>query len=158
VLLGRDGLTTADATPPGPPEVYLKPGVYLLQFVNRGEGLIHLTWTMKQKTPWDALLDNGVGQGPALNLRLVSPTSAGLSTGAPDGEEGPTAPTAPSGSPPTGPVGPTSPSTGGPTGPIGSGVTPTDPGSPASSPAPSVTVASPVHAVGTPATYLAPGG
>ncbi|MCA1686288.1 MAG: DVUA0089 family protein, partial [Planctomycetia bacterium] len=59
-------------------DLYLKPGVYYVQFANRGAGKTTLTWTLSESTSWDSLLNNGVGQGPALNLRLINPTSSGL--------------------------------------------------------------------------------
>lgn len=58
------------------PLFYLEDGVAYLQFVNTGKTATTVTFTLLEVTGWESLLANGVGQGPALNLRFVSPTSA----------------------------------------------------------------------------------
>jgi hypothetical protein len=82
-LNGPNGSATYDATPPFQPGVYLEPGVYTLQLMNQSAGSVRVGWGVHRQAPWDSLLDNGVGQGPALNLRLVNPTTAPVET-APD--------------------------------------------------------------------------
>ena len=75
-LYGPDGLSTYNATQPFQPEAYLQAGVYELQLVNESASPVRVGWGVHMKSPRDSLLDNGVGQGPALNLRLVNPTTA----------------------------------------------------------------------------------
>ena len=91
----------------------LKAGIYYVQFINTGQTAITLRWTLSETVKWDSLLDNGVGQGPAMNLRFVNPTSADL--GAPPVEVAPTGPAA--SSPQFGPAG----------SPVGEVVTPPTP-------------------------------
>ncbi len=52
-------------------EFFLTPGVYTVRFINLGLTSASLTWTLTERTLWDSLLENGLGQGPALNLLLV---------------------------------------------------------------------------------------
>lgn len=73
---GPNGASTLDVSPPAQPMVYLKPGPYLVQLVNVGSGPVTTGWEFHLNTPRDALLDNGIGQTPALSLRLVRPDSA----------------------------------------------------------------------------------
>ena len=75
------------------PLVYLRAGVYILQIGNDGGSRETINFHMKQKTPAESILLNGVGQGPALNLRLVNPTSADLSTQTSSSGYGPAATT-----------------------------------------------------------------
>ncbi|GAC1448322.1 MAG: hypothetical protein NVSMB9_31360 [Isosphaeraceae bacterium] len=70
-------------------DFYLKPGVYYLQFVNNGTTPSSLTWTLRVKESWDSLLDNAVGQGPALNLRLINPTAPDMMPAADSSFSGP---------------------------------------------------------------------
>ncbi len=77
-------------------DLYLEPGVYYLQFVNSGANPVHMSWTLKEKAAsWESLLANGVGQGPGLNLRLVSLASTNLTDPPAPGTESPAQTTAP---------------------------------------------------------------
>ena len=58
------------------PLVHLKAGVYILQIGNDSGAQETVGFLLKQKTSAESILLNGVGQGPALNLRLVNPSSA----------------------------------------------------------------------------------
>jgi hypothetical protein len=115
-VIGNGHILNLDAGAPGVVsgnDVYLTHGVYYLQFVNTGKSAAALTWTVSEKTAWESLLNNGVGQGPALNLRLVDPTSSGLTPDSSPLSSGPT-PTPPPTAPPSvvgGPFLPESPTT-----------------------------------------------
>lgn len=81
MMLGPEGLSYRDAGPSGGAmknDFVLQPGVHYLQFINLGSTAARLQWTLSVQTRFDSLLDNGVGQGPALDMRLVSPTNVGL--------------------------------------------------------------------------------
>ena len=84
--------------------VFLKAGVYLLQFSNPESVRQTIDFLIKQQTKTESLLMNGLGQGPALNLRLVNATSASLPSTTFSSEYGPSAPT-----PAYGPHGPALP-------------------------------------------------
>ncbi len=58
-------------------ELSLAPGVYHLQIVNTGATSATFTWRLEEVVSWEAVLNNGIGQAPALSFRLVNPTSAG---------------------------------------------------------------------------------
>ncbi len=64
-------------------QVSLKPGVYFLQLANPSKTPTTLTWRLQEVVSWEALLDNGIGQAPALTFRLVSPTTVGELSGTP---------------------------------------------------------------------------
>ena len=94
-LFGPGSLDSSDGGSPGIPQTStatLEPDVYFLQFINQGTRPLHLSWTISQNTSWDSQLDNGIGQGPALNLRLVNPTSAALLTDTSSTTSGPAMP------------------------------------------------------------------
>ncbi len=84
---------------------YLTPGVYSLRVSGPRGVPLKTQLTLRVSTfRWESLLQNGVGQGPALNLRLIAPvasTTITPSPGAPsEGSSGsPTAPL-PSSTPP----------------------------------------------------------
>jgi methionine-rich copper-binding protein CopC len=57
-------------------------GAYEIQLTAIGKGPIHLDWILQAYALQpDAILANGVGQGPALNLRLISPGVSDTSSG-----------------------------------------------------------------------------
>jgi len=94
-LSGPNGLTEIAAGRTGVASrnlLILNPGVYFLQFVNAGATAASVSWSLNQSTHADSQLDNGIGQGSALSMRLVSPTLA------------PSAPPAPSASGPNRPA------------------------------------------------------
>jgi len=97
----------------------LPAGVYLVQFSNTGTTPMSLGWSLVGRKDNESLLNSGVGQGPALNLRLVAPASAGSSVVVTD----------PAGLTPVGPVGASL--TSGPYSPAGpsSAAAPTSPAS-----------------------------
>ena len=72
--------TRADDAGLAYPLVYLKAGVYILQLGNDSGSRETISFRMKQNTSAESILLNGVGQGPALNLRLVNPSSADFTT------------------------------------------------------------------------------
>ena len=74
-LFGQGAFPPQDITPPTSPSMYLKAGVYEFQIKNEGTSPVDVTWSIQRKSPWDSLLDNGVGQLPALQLGLVQVTS-----------------------------------------------------------------------------------
>ncbi|WP_406697156.1 hypothetical protein V5E97_39820 [Singulisphaera sp. Ch08] len=63
---GRNGLNSST--------VFLTSGIYSLKYKATGPGPVKLSLALfrKQVAP-EAILDNGVGQGPALNLALITP-------------------------------------------------------------------------------------
>ena len=92
---------------------FLTEGVYSIQFTNSGRLPLSLTWTIRQNTPKDSLLANGIGQGGVgvsianngssmLGLLSVDPSLGGPLSGGGSAGFGPNA-VAPS---------PSSPSTG----------------------------------------------
>jgi hypothetical protein len=94
-LFGPGSLDSSDGWSPGIVQINkatLEPGVYFLQFINQGKSPLHLSWAIIQDTSLDSQLDNGIGQGPALNLRLVNPTSAALSIDTSSTTSGPAMP------------------------------------------------------------------
>ena len=81
--IGPEGTSTLD---PGEPEsitrgtngAFLRPAEYVLRLSATGAGPI--TYRFEFRLPdsrWELILANGVGQGPALSLRLVAPTAVG---------------------------------------------------------------------------------
>ncbi len=52
------------------------PGIYYLKFSNPGTAVTQVSWNLR-RTPysWEEILASGVGQGPALQLMLLSTTS-----------------------------------------------------------------------------------
>jgi methionine-rich copper-binding protein CopC len=102
-LLGSGGVLTLDSTSA---QRFLKPGVYAVSFINHGDRSVLLSFVIKQHTSFELLLNNGVGQGPALNLRLVNPTSSPLSAATDQAGQGPQAISAPASSGAGGPAGP----------------------------------------------------
>jgi hypothetical protein len=106
-LDGPNGTSTYSVGAPNQPhdlDLTLAAGVYHLSFQNPNQSPARLTWLLQELVRWDSLLDNGVGQGPALNLRLINPTSSDLSF--PDAPSAPApAPTpSPSAAPLMGPL------------------------------------------------------
>ncbi len=74
---------TQQATQAATTKTYLKPGVYSLQFENGGLTPTNLTWTLRDlitSQSLEALLNNGVGQGPALNAMSIVGSTTGLSS------------------------------------------------------------------------------
>lgn len=69
--------------------IYLTRGMYILQLTNTGNTAIHVDWVLSSGTDFESLLMNGVGQGPALNMRLMSPSVDASSTNASAGVAGP---------------------------------------------------------------------
>ena len=92
---GADTYAGIDAGPAGAArtnKLILSEGVHYLQFINTGTTLASLSWNILQSTHPDSQLDNGVGQGPALGMRFVNPSSSGLSNDIISESEGPIAP------------------------------------------------------------------
>src|SRR5205823_875804 len=55
--------------------IYIRPGEYLCHFTATGDTPVDLRVTYDIAVfHWEVILANGLGQGPALNLRLISPT------------------------------------------------------------------------------------
>ncbi len=75
-LDGGNGSTSIDPGPSGQDNsqlTSLAPGVYLLRLTATGDAPVTVTSGIKIGAfGWDSILANGVGQGPALNLRLVT--------------------------------------------------------------------------------------
>jgi methionine-rich copper-binding protein CopC len=93
-LYGPSGIQTLSTGGPGNllfRSIHLTPGMYILQLTNPSRTTIHVDWVLASTTDFDSLLMNGVGQGPALNLRLMTPTTDGSATDANSGVSGPTA-------------------------------------------------------------------
>jgi hypothetical protein len=106
---------------------FLTEGVYYLQFTNSGTTALELTWTIRQNTPKDSLLANGLGQGAgAVNVvndggsmlgllsvdpSLGGPLSAGTSASFGPSSQGSTFSTTTPGSGVPGTSSPTSPTT-----------------------------------------------
>lgn len=85
-------------------ELSLAAGVYWVNFRNSGSTSTSLRWSISQSVGWDSLLENGVGQGPALNLRLISPSGSTLfasQSGSSATGSGTTSPIGPIGAPGT---------------------------------------------------------
>jgi hypothetical protein len=60
--------------------MYLKEGVYIFTFTALGTEPVQVRWTLRSSgVDPESLVNNGVGQTAALALRLIDPTSAGLS-------------------------------------------------------------------------------
>ena len=58
----------------------LNDGVYSLRFVNLGSQPVTINWQLRiAGLDWEKIIDNGVGQSPALSLSLLSaaPTDTG---------------------------------------------------------------------------------
>lgn len=73
---GSDGLTKIDAGTAGTSQFNVKslvPGVYHLQLSNPGNQPTQVSWSFTEND-LEAILSNGVGQGPALDLMLIAPT------------------------------------------------------------------------------------
>ena len=91
----------------------LNPGVYEYQITSLSSAPIQLQYVLGTKSDFDSLLLNGVGQGPALNLRLIdttadpsqTPTTTTTTTTAPTTTS--TTTTSPSPSPSSGGIGST---------------------------------------------------
>lgn len=92
-LFGQGAFSPQDVTPPTTPTLYLKAGVYEFQIKNNGMSPVEVTWSIHRKTPWDSLLDNGVGQLPALQLGLVNVTSPSVDPAPANPAQGPTSAT-----------------------------------------------------------------
>jgi hypothetical protein len=93
-LVGPDGPVRLDPDPTAlnGTQVQLRPGIYALRVINSGVNPVDAILRLRAlNPPRDSVPLNGVGQGPALGMRLVSP-AAGLAPGASD----------PIGSPPSG--------------------------------------------------------
>ena len=77
--LSRDGvvlLNGGTGTPLWDYDMNLNEGVYFLSFHASGRQPVQLEWTLKSlQTNLESLINNGVGQGAALALRLINPTS-----------------------------------------------------------------------------------
>ncbi|HKM53823.1 MAG TPA: hypothetical protein VJY33_10465, partial [Isosphaeraceae bacterium] len=66
--------------------VNLAAGVYEFTFGAGGTQPVHATWQLKPALiDYESLIDNGVGQTPALSLRLLDFTSSNLTTAPPPG-------------------------------------------------------------------------
>ncbi len=84
-----DGVAVIDKESTGPSNTYemsLEAGVYLVSFRTVGAQPAVGQWTFKSAgIDHESIVDNGVGQGAALNLRLVNPISSSLTSGSPSG-------------------------------------------------------------------------
>jgi len=73
----------------GPPNTYSMPleaGVYMVSFRTVGTQPAVGQWTFQfSSIDHESIVDNGVGQGAALSLRLVDPISSSLTSGSPSG-------------------------------------------------------------------------
>ena len=72
-------------------QIELQPGVYSIEAANTGKGSLELSWSIGLgAAEGDSILANGLGQGPALNLRLISatpPSPSATSSIGPDARE-----------------------------------------------------------------------
>src|SRR5271157_2437017 len=79
---GPDGVAVIDKASTGPSNTYempLEAGVYMVSFRTVGTQPAVGQWTFKVASiDYESIVDNGVGQGPALSLRLVDPISPSL--------------------------------------------------------------------------------
>ena len=86
---GPDGVAVIDPASTGPSNTYempLEAGVYLVSFRTVGTQPAVGQWTFKSAgIDHEWIMDNGVGQGAALSLRLVDPISSSLTSGSPSG-------------------------------------------------------------------------
>src|SRR5271166_5810102 len=86
---GPDGVAVIDPASTGPSNTYempLKAGVYIVSFRTVGTQPAVGQWTFKSAgIDHESIVDNGVGQGAALSLRLVDPISSSLTSGSPSG-------------------------------------------------------------------------
>ena len=86
---GPDVPVTLSPLDPGSSQaygVYLAAGVYEFTFGAGGTQPVHATWQLKPALiDYESLIDNGVGQTPALSLRLLDFTSSNLTTTPPPG-------------------------------------------------------------------------
>ena len=106
-LLGGGKATRYDVPAVATTPIFLKAGVYVLQLTNPNHQELVESWRMSRSAAWDSLLDNGVGQGPAADLRLVNPTTAEFGTTSTAGLAGPGSPSpGPSFTGPGSPAGP----------------------------------------------------
>ena len=85
---GPDGVALIDPASSGR-NTYpmpLEAGVYLVSFRTVGAQPAVGQWTFQlHSIDHDSIVDNGVGQGAALSLRLVNPISSSLTSGSPSG-------------------------------------------------------------------------
>ena len=66
----------------------LRAGVYWFAFTAVGSQPVQVGWILKsQPLDPESLVDNGVGQSPALSLRLLNPSSSSLTSDSPAGPE-----------------------------------------------------------------------
>jgi hypothetical protein len=89
---GSDGLTKIDAGTAGtsqPNVMSLVPEVYYLQLSNPGSQPTQVSWSLA-RNGLDSILNNSVGQGPALDLMLIGspPTPTPTPTPTPSPSEG----------------------------------------------------------------------
>jgi methionine-rich copper-binding protein CopC len=84
---GPDGVASIDpASTSNTYEMPLEAGVYLVSFRSVGAQQAVGQWTFKSAViDHESIVDNGVGQGAALSLRLVDPISSSLTSGSPSG-------------------------------------------------------------------------
>ena len=86
---GPDGVAVIDPASSGPSNTYempLEAGVYMVSFRTVGTQPAVGQWTFKfASIDHESIVDNGVGQGAALNLRLVNPVSSSLPSGSSSG-------------------------------------------------------------------------
>ena len=86
---GPDGVASIDPASSGPSNTYempLEAGVYMVSFRTVGTQPAVGQWTFQfSSIDHESIVDNGVGQGAALSLRLVDPISSSLTSGSPSG-------------------------------------------------------------------------
>lgn len=85
--LGDSGQVTQETASSGTSAdglMQLQCGVYYVQFTNSGTQSISASFTVyRQSVSAEAVFDNGVGQGPALNLALIRPGAESISDSTP---------------------------------------------------------------------------
>ncbi len=90
--IGPGGFNVVDPASSGPPQTYsglLNEGVYFFEFSAVGSQSVQGSWTFRPVTVdfdnaiQDYLVSNGVGQSPALALRLTTPMSSGSTLDSP---------------------------------------------------------------------------
>jgi hypothetical protein len=86
---GPDGVAVIDPASTVPSNTYYMPleaGVYMVSFRTVGTQPAVGQWTFQfSSIDHESIVDNGVGQGAALSLRLVDPISSSLTSGSPPG-------------------------------------------------------------------------
>lgn len=110
-LTGPNGTTVINAGNPGEllhSPMNLSPGVYTLTLTASGTEPVQLSALLKESfIQWESLIENGVGQGPALNLLFltpVAPPGGGTTPGEPALTPPPPSPGGGSPSPSAGPA------------------------------------------------------